>query len=261
MTEIFLDAIVEYKQRVNKGKQALFYAIKERAQICARPHLFKQSIRESGVVNLIAEIKKASPSKGVICDVFDPVDIAKIYQKHNAAAISVLTENKYFLGAPEMVKEITEKVDLPVLTKDFIIDEGQIYEAWSNGASAVLLIKSILDDGKLKNLIEITDSLGMDSLVEIHNEEELKQACDAGADIIGVNNRDLKTFEVNMQTCMDLIPKIPSNVVIVAESGFRSYEEIQNLKKIGAHAVLIGEIFMTADDIGNKIEEVMFGLK
>lgn len=259
MSEIFLDNIVEYKQRVNRGKKALFYAIKERAKECTRPHLFKQSILEPGTINLIAEIKKASPSKGVICDIFDPVGIARIYQKHKAAAISVLTENKYFMGSPEMVKQVTEKVDLPVLTKDFIIDEGQIYEAWSNGASAVLLIKAILDDAKLKSLIEVTDSLGLDSLVEVHNEEELQRACDAGASIIGVNNRDLKTFEVDMQTCVDLIPKIPRNVAIVAESGFHTHEEIQSLKKLGAHAVLIGEALMTAENIGNKIEEVMYG--
>ena len=211
MIEQFLDTIVEHKQRVNQGKKALFYAFKERAKKCKRPHLFKQSILKSGRVHLIAEIKKASPSKGVICDIFDPVGIAQIYQKHKAAAISVLTEDKYFMGSPELIKQITEKVELPVLTKDFIIDEGQIYEAQSNGASAVLLIKAILDGPKLESLIDVTRSLGLDSLVEVHNEDELNQACDAGADIIGVNNRDLHTFEVDMNTCTGLIPKIPKN--------------------------------------------------
>jgi len=243
MIKQFLDTIVEHKQRVNQGKKALFYAFKERAKKCERPHLFKQSILKSGGIHLIAEIKKASPSKGIICDIFDPIGIAEIYQRHKAAAISVLTEDKYFMGSPELIKQITEKVDLPVLTKDFIIDEGQIYEAWANGASAVLLIKAILDGVQLKSLIDVTRSLGLDSLVEVHNDDELNQACDAGADIIGVNNRDLQTFEVNMYTCTNLIPKIPKNKAIVAESGFRTYKEIQALKELGAHAVLIGEIF------------------
>lgn len=259
MSENFLDSIVEYKLRVNQGKKALFYALKERAAECERPHLFKQSILRPGEINLIAEIKKASPSKGIICENFDPVNIAETYSMHKVAAISVLTEDKYFMGSPELIKQITEKVTLPILTKDFIINEGQIYETWSNGASAVLLITAILNDEQLKSLIEVTNVLGLDSLVEIHNEDELKRACDAGADIIGVNNRDLHTFKVDMKTCDHLIPKIPKNKAIVAESGFRTHEEIQALNNLGVHAVLIGETLMMAEDIGNKIEEVMFG--
>jgi len=259
MIDNFLENIVSYKEQVNRTKAGIFSALKDRAIPCDQPHLFKQSILKPREISLIAEIKKASPSKGILCDVFDPIGIAMIYNKHKAAAISVLTEDKYFMGSPELVKQIIEKVSLPVLTKDFIIDEGQIYEAWSNGASAVLLITAILDGEKLKSLIGVANSLGLDSLVEIHNEDELNQACDAGADIIGINNRDLHTFKVNMDTCASLIPKIPSNKAIVAESGFRSYEEIQALKELGAHAVLIGETFMTAENIGNKIEEVMYG--
>lgn len=259
MIDNFLENIINHKKQTNRGKAGFFSAIKNRAKKRDQPHVFKQAIFKPGAISLIAEIKKASPSKGVICDIFDPVAIAKTYSNHKVDAISVLTEDKYFMGNPEMIKQITEEVTLPVLTKDFIIDEGQIYEAWSNGASAVLLIKAILDGAKLKNLIDVANSLGLDSLVEIHNEDELNQACEAGADIIGVNNRDLFTFEVNMDTCTSLIPKIPKNKAIVAESGFRSFEEIQTLKELGAHAVLIGETFMAAENIGNKIEEVMYG--
>jgi indole-3-glycerol phosphate synthase len=259
MIENFLENIVDYKKRVNRGKQPLYSALKRRARECERPHLFKRSILKPGEITLIAEIKKASPSKGIICESFDPIGIAQVYSKHKVAAISVLTEDKYFMGSPEMIKQITEKIELPVLTKDFIIDEGQIYEAWSNGASAVLLIVAILNDNELESLIRVANSLGLDTLVEVHCEEELQRACDAGADIIGVNNRDLQSFEVDIQTCIKLIPKIPNSKVKVAESGFHTYKEIQGLKGLGAHAVLIGETFMAAKDIGNKIEEVMHG--
>ncbi|MCK5178051.1 MAG: indole-3-glycerol-phosphate synthase, partial [Candidatus Omnitrophica bacterium] len=165
----------------------------------------------------------------------------------------------YFLGKPEFVKQISKAVNIPILAKDFIIDEGQIHEALANGANAVLLIVAILDDVQLKGLIDRARSLGLDCLVEIHNTNELKRACAAGAEIIGVNNRDLHAFVVDMQTCKRLIPKVPEGKIIVGESGFKKYSEVKALKNIGAHGVLIGETFMREQDIGKKIRKVLYG--
>ena len=259
MAEAFLTNILNYKQSIIKEKKDFYYSLKWKAKECARPHLFKDMISGPGQIKLIAEIKKASPSKGLIREHFDPISIAKIYAGNNAAAISVITEDKYFLGKPEFVKQIHEVVTIPILVKDFIIDDGQIYEALENGASAVLLIVAILDDSKLRDLIDTARSLGLDCLVEVHNENELKRACDAGAEIIGVNNRDLHAFVVNMQTCINIIPKIPEGKVIVGESGFKNYSQVKALKNIGAHGVLIGETFMREQDIGKKMKEVLYG--
>ena len=157
------------------------------------------------------------------------------------------------------MKHISDVVNIPVLVKDFIIDDGQIYEAQANGASAVLLIVAIVDDAKLKELIRTATSLGLDCLVEIHNESELKRAISAGAEIIGINNRDLMAFTVDMQTCMRLIPKIPKEKIIIGESGFKKYAEVRALKEAGAHGVLIGETFMRAKNISKKIKEVLYG--
>ena len=259
MTEAFLTNILDYKRVLIKEKKDFYFSLKWKAEKCARPHLFRDMIAGPGQIKLIAEIKKASPSRGLIREQFDPLSIAKIYAENNATAISVVTEDKYFLGKPEFVKQISEVVNIPVLVKGFIISDGQIYEALENGASAVLLIVAILEDTQLKELIDTARSLGLDCLVEIHNENELKRACDAGAEIIGVNNRDLHAFIVDMQTCMRIIPKIPAGKVIIGESGFKKYSEIKALKNIGAHGVLIGETFMREQDIGKKVRDVLYG--
>ena len=259
MTEAFLTNILNYKQALIKEKKDFYFSLKWKAKECARPHLFRDRIAGPGQIKLIAEVKKASPSKGLIRENFDPVAIAKIYAENNVAAISVLTEDKYFLGKPKFVKQISEVVNIPVLAKDFFINDGQIYEALVNGANAVLLIVGILDDLRLKELIHTAHSLGLDCLVEVHNENELKRGCDAGAEIIGVNNRDLHAFVVDMQTCARIIPKIPKGKVIVGESGFKKHSEVKALRKIGAHGVLIGETFMREEDIGKKIRRVLYG--
>lgn len=259
MTEAFLTNILDYKRALNKEKRDFYFSLKWKAKECVRPHWFRDMIDGPGQIKLIAEIKKASPSKGLIREDFDPVAIAKIYAENHATAISVLTEDKYFLGKPECIKQVSEVVNLPVLAKDFIIDEGQIYEALANGAHAILLIVAILDDAKLKALIDTAHSFGLDCLVEIHNESELKRACAAGAQVIGVNNRDLHAFVVDMQICNRLIPQIPEGKVIVGESGFKKYSQIKALKEIGAHGVLIGETFMREQNIGKKVKEVLYG--
>ncbi|MBZ0165312.1 MAG: indole-3-glycerol phosphate synthase TrpC, partial [Candidatus Omnitrophica bacterium] len=205
----------------------------------------------------IAEIKKASPSLGVIREDFDLLQIAEIYREHHAAAISVLTEDKYFLGKPAYVKKVSEYVRLPVLMKDFFIDENQIYEALVHGASAILLIAAILDDTEMKTLMRKAEELDIDCLVEVHDEQELERVLGLGAQIIGINNRNLHTFEVTLETCRQLIPKIPSGKIIVAESGIKTHDDIRELHELGAHAALIGETFMRAADIGQKISDVM----
>lgn len=259
MTEAFLTNILDYKRALNRSKRDFYYSLKWKARECARPHLFRDMLAEPGQIKLIAEIKKASPSQGVIREHFDPVSIAQIYAQNHATAISVVTEDKYFLGEPEFVKQISAAVRVPVLAKDFIIDDGQIYEALANGASAVLLIVAILEDAQLKELIDMARSFGLDCLVEVHNDRDLKRACDAGAEIIGVNNRDLHAFVIDMQTCARVIPKIPEGKIIIGESGFGKYSEIRRLKDMGAHGVLIGETFMREQDIAKKIKEVLYG--
>jgi len=259
VAEAFLHNILEYKKALISEKKDMYFSYKWKAKKCARPFMLRNKLGEPGQIKLIAEVKKASPSRGLIRDDFDPVAIAKIYAENHASAVSVLTEDKYFLGKPEYVKQISAAVNIPVLVKDFIIDDGQIYEALTNGANAILLITAILDDKKLCSLIDLAHSFGLDCLVEIHNENELKRAVAAGAEIIGINNRDLHAFVVDMQTCNRLIPKVPKGKLIVGESGFKKYSQLKELKNIGANGVLIGETFMKAPDIGKKVKDVLYG--
>ncbi len=256
----FLNTILEYKHNLLAQKKDFYAGLRKKAEAMAgngEKNSFKPSITHPGQINLIAEIKKASPSAGIIRKDFNIAEIARIYADHKAAAISVLTEDKYFLGQPEYVKTVSQCVDLPVLTKDFVVSDGQIAEAKVNGAAAVLLIVAILGDSELKNFLELAQGLGLDCLVEIHDEKELDRAVKAGAQIIGVNNRDLKTLDVNIKTSERLIPRIPKGRVIVAESGLRTHDDIRRVQDWGAHAVLIGETFMRAKDIGKKINEIM----
>ena len=259
MTANFLEMILEYKKEILKEKHIFLDSIKEKASSVkhTRYAVFKKAISKPGQINLIAEIKKASPSKGMLRDDFDLLDIARTYEENKAAAISVLSEDKFFLGKPEYVKTVSQETKLPVLTKDFIIDESQIYEAFVNGTSAVLLIVAILSDEQLKEFLEVARSLDIDCLVEVHDEQELNRALDAGVEIVGINNRNLKTFEVDLKVSEELIPKIPKDKVIVVESGIQSHENIEKFQRLGVHAVLIGETFMKAEDIGEKLREVM----
>jgi indole-3-glycerol phosphate synthase len=261
MAGSFLDNILEYKRGLIKEKAAFYASLQEKVGRRKQGRQFKKAVSQPGQVNLIAEIKKASPSKGLIREDFDPLAIARVYARAGAAALSVLTEDKFFLGEPEFIKEIRADINIPILTKDFIIDKGQIYEACFNGADAVLLIVAILGDGALKGLIDVASRLGLETLVEVHNEKELERACAAGAEIIGVNNRDLRTFVVDMDTTKRVAPKIPKGKVIVAESGYENSHQIEELKGLGVNAVLIGGTFMRAPDIGRKVKEIMGDLK
>jgi len=218
---------------------------------------FKKNISRPHHINLIAEIKKASPSKGILRGDFNPVKIAITYQAGGASAISVLTDERFFEGRLEYIPKVRENVSIPILRKDFFIDEYQIYETVASGAEAILLIPEILSMAQMSKFYNLATELGLDCLVEVHNEEDIEKALAIGASIVGINNRDLHTFKVDLGVTQRLIRLIPQNKVIVSESGIKSYEDIMFLKSLGVNAVLIGEVFMEADDIGAKMREMM----
>jgi indole-3-glycerol phosphate synthase len=216
---------------------------------------FERALKKKGI-SFICEVKKASPSKGVIAENFPYLQIAKEYEAAGASAISVLTEPEFFKGKNEYLQSIAKEVEIPVLRKDFIIDEFQIYEAKFLGASAVLLICAILENEKLKRYIELARSIGLSALVETHNETEAENALEAEEKIIGMNNRDLKTFNVDLQTTKRLCELIPSDVIKVSESGIKTSQDIQFLKECSVDAVLIGESFMLAQDKKGYMEKL-----
>ncbi len=216
---------------------------------------FEKSLRTPGI-SFICECKKASPSKGIIAQDFPYLEIAKEYERAGADCISVLTEPKWFLGKDEYLKEIAENVSIPCLRKDFVVDEYMIYEARILGASAVLLICSILNDGQIKEYLKICDELGLSALVEAHDEEEVRRAIKCGARIIGVNNRNLKDFSVDTDNSRRLRKLIPQDVLFVSESGVKSALDVKILKEIGADAVLVGETLMRAADKKDKLKEL-----
>jgi indole-3-glycerol phosphate synthase len=206
---------------------------------------------------LIAEIKKASPSAGVICPEFFPARIASQYEAAGASAISVLTDREFFKGGIEHIQQVRAAVKLPVLRKDFIIEELQLYEAAADGADAVLLIAAILDDRQLKDFRAIAEHLKMAALVEAHDEPELDRALAAGASLIGINNRDLRTFAVNLATTEKLAARMPDDVIVVAESGIQTRADVERVAKAGADAILVGESLMRSGDIAGKVKELL----
>lgn len=219
-------------------------------------HLRKENDRP---VSFICEIKKASPSRGVIAEDFPYLRIAQEYVSAGADAISVLTEPEYFQGEGRYLTEISREVPLPVLRKDFIIDEYQIYEAKLMRADAVLLICSLLDTAVIRDYLRLCSELGMSALVEAHSEEEISSALEAGARVIGVNNRDLKTFEVNLQNSIRLRSLVPQNIIFVAESGIQSPGDIATLQAAGVDAVLIGETLMRSKNKKEELNRLRYG--
>jgi indole-3-glycerol phosphate synthase len=217
---------------------------------------FEQAIRKDGV-SFICEVKKASPSKGLIAPDFPYLEIAKTYEQAGASAISVLTEPYYFQGANAYLSEIHREVSLPLLRKDFTVDEYMIYEAKTIGASAVLLICSLLDGETLKRYIGVADSLGLTALVEAHDSEEVAQALAAGARVIGVNNRDLKTFTVDINNSIRLRSLVPEEVLFVSESGIRTADDIRELARNHVNAALIGETMMRAGNVTQVLAQMI----
>lgn len=258
---MILDEIVlKNRQETEERKSRLPFAELERMAAASPPPLdFAAAIAREGI-NLIAEVKKASPSRGTLSPDFDPVQIAMAYAASGAAAISVLTEPRYFQGSLNSLSRIRNALinkGVPLLRKDFLSDPYQIYESRVYGADALLLIVAILTKTKLRGLIELSRDLGMDCLVEVHNEKEVETALDSGAAIIGINNRDLTTFEVDIATTERLRRFIPPGHIVVSESGLKTREDIEKLKALGVNAVLIGEALVSAPDIRAKIKELM----
>ncbi len=217
-------------------------------------------VNQANGLQIIAEVKKASPSKGLLCPDFNPVNLAQSYQRAGAAAISVLTDEKFFQGSLEDLRSVKAQVDLPVLRKDFIIDQYQLLEACEAGADAVLLIVAALEEKKLYQLHQEALRLGLTPLVEVHEAEEVKVALEIGATLIGINNRNLKTFEVKLENAFQLKQLIPDAVRVVAESGIRSNADLKRLKAAGFRAALIGETLVTASDPELKLQELLEGV-
>lgn len=257
-----LNTIADFaRQRVEAAKlQMSVQKIRQKALALASDFSFPFEKALSGEdISFICECKKASPSKGVIAQEFPYLTIAKEYEAAGASAISVLTEPKWFLGQNEYLAEIAKNVSVPCLRKDFIVDEYMIYEAKLLGASAVLLICSLLDTPVLKRYIGICDSLGLSALVEAHDEAEIHSALEAGARILGVNNRNLKDFTVDLGNSGRLRELVPSEVLFVAESGIRTADDVRRLKEANVNAVLIGETLMRAPDKKKMLDELRRG--
>jgi indole-3-glycerol phosphate synthase len=256
---MILSRIIEDKRRVVEEAKRLkpqADLVKELRNVSVSGS-FKKYISRPHHVNLIAEIKKASPSRGIIRGDFNPSRIAMTYQANGASAISVLTDERFFEGKLEYVRTVKEHVSLPVLRKDFIIDEYQIYESVAAGADAILLIAELMSTGELTAFYNLASSLGLDCLVEVHSEEDVEKALASGAGIIGINNRDLHTFKVDLGVTQKLLRMLPAGKIKVSESGIKTYEDVMFLKSMGINAVLIGEAFMEASDIAAKMREIM----
>lgn len=253
-----LDELSQYaSERVMRAKQIIsLEKLREQALSLPKGNFEFENALKGEEIAFICECKKASPSKGLICPDFNYLQIAREYQSAGADCISVLTEPKWFLGSDEYLKEIAGEVSIPCLRKDFTVDEYMIYEAKILGASAILLICSILSEPQLREYIKICDALGMSALVEAHDEYEISTALKVGARIIGINNRNLKDFSVDTDNSGRLRSLIPKDVLFVSESGVSSAEDVEKLRKIGADAVLIGEALMKAPDKRVKLAQL-----
>jgi indole-3-glycerol phosphate synthase len=226
---------------------------------CPPPRGFVEAINarlQLGQSAVIAEIKKASPSKGVLREKFDPVAIAKSYEQGGAACLSVLTDRKFFQGADEYLSQIHEVCVLPILRKDFIIDAYQVYEARAIGADCILLIVAALADTQLHDLANLATHLGMDVLVEVHNFQELERALSLNTRLIGINNRDLRTFETHLNTTLELSQCIPKKYIVVSESGIQTLSDITLLRQAGVYTFLVGEAFMKAEEPGEALKKL-----
>lgn len=255
MTKILSLILETQKKRIEvlrKNEAALVSLAKRAAPAIS----FEKAIKREGKISFIAEIKQASPSAGVLRKNFSHIEIAKTFEKCKAHAISVLTEEEFFLGKINYIEEIKKEVKLPVLRKDFILDEIQILESRAVGADAVLLIMRILDEVKFKKLYDLSKDLGMDVLTEVHSEKELRKVLNLGVNIIGINNRNLSTLKVEVEQTQKLIPFIPQDLVKVSESGINSLKDMLWLKGLGVNAVLVGESLMKADNLEAKLREL-----
>jgi indole-3-glycerol phosphate synthase len=257
MTDILEKIIARKRERLEEAKRQIpLTEMRASAPTSHGGGRFIAPLRREGV-NIIAEIKRRSPSKGLIRERFNPVEIAGNYTENGAAAISVLTEEDHFEGSLEILRDVRETTHLPLLRKDFIIDEYQIYEAVHAGADAILLIAAILDGELFDDLFQTARVLGLDALVEVHDQEELEKVMRYGVRLLGVNNRNLRTFETTLDTSLTLAAGLPKEITLVSESGIDTRDDIQQLREAGYHAVLIGEKLMRAEDEGAALRELL----
>lgn len=254
-----LDKIVATKRTEIAAAKELVAEAELREQLQSAPPVrgFFDAIANGNGIQLIAEVKKASPSKGIIRSDFDPVSIAQTYETSGATCISVLTDKEYFQGDLEYLRAIRQQVDRPLLRKDFILDSFQLLEARVAGADAVLLIAECLDDCNLRKLHNEAIDLGMTPLVEFYEPENLSRVVEAGATLIGINNRNLKTFETDLNHTIRLRDKIPPECLVVGESGIHSNDDVRRLEEAGVNAILVGERLMASDNIGQAVQDLM----
>jgi indole-3-glycerol phosphate synthase len=256
LEEIYQHKLVEVR---NRKKILSVQEICDKTKCLEKPkdffsHLQKKN--EKNEVALICEIKKASPSHGLIREDFNHIEIAQAYEKGGATCLSILTDEKYFMGKNEYLQEVRAVSKLPILRKDFIVDTYQIYEAKMLGADCILLIVAMLDDAKLQELEQCAFDAGLSVLVEVHSEEELQRASKLKSKLLGINNRDLKTLKVDLETSLFLSEKVPSNYVLVSESGIKSSVDIELLQQAGINCFLIGEHFMRQKDIAKAVHDI-----
>lgn len=254
-----LDEIIERKRQeiVIARKQAERDDWRSRVRDLPRPVSFEAALRKPGRIRVIAEVKKASPSAGVLRDPFLPVEIAQDYESHGADCLSILTDVDFFQGSIDYLRNVSLAVSLPLLRKDFVIDPVQVLEARVAGASAVLLIAECLERSSLADLVGEIRSLGMAPLVELYDPENLDAVLASGTTLVGINNRDLRSFQTDLSHTLDLLPIIPTDRVVVSESGIRTPADVQRLRQSGVQAILVGEAFMRAESPGSKLAELI----
>jgi indole-3-glycerol phosphate synthase len=254
-----LDEIVAAKRREIAAARATHpeHTLRQAAEAAPAPRDFFQALDRPGPIRLIAEVKKASPSAGLIRADFDPVAIAHEYQRHGAACVSVLTDEPYFQGSLENLRLVRAAIGLPVLRKDFILETYQLLEARAAGADAVLLIAECLDDCNLRKLFNEAVELGLTPLVELYEPENLSRVLEAGATLVGVNNRDLRSFQVDLAHTLRMREKIPSDCLLVGESGIHTRADVLRLEAAGVDAILVGEALIRQPDIGRAVDDLM----
>ena len=258
MTDILSEIVDHKRQEIAAAKAAIPEAeLRAKLATAPPPRDFFGALAARGPVALIAEVKRASPSVGLIRDDFDPVAIARTYEEHGASCISVLTDAKFFQGNLEDLRRVREAVGIPVLRKDFVLDTYQLLEARAAGADAVLLIAECLDDCQLRSLHNQATELGMAPLVELYEPENLPRVLDAGATLIGVNNRDLRSFKTDLEHVIRLRASVPDECLLVAESGIRTAADVEKLRAAGIDAMLVGESLMRSADIGAAVDDLL----
>ena len=262
-TDILAQILARKREEISQRRQLTpINSLQATARATSLPRGFASALRQqvaSGQVAVIAEIKKASPSQGVIRPDFVPREIARSYSDHGATCLSVLTDETFFQGHTEHLREARDEVALPVLRKDFIIDPWQVVETRAIGGDCVLLIVAALEFSQMSELASASRDLGMDVLVEVHDRSELEGALNLNSELIGINNRSLKTFDTRLETTLDLIKEIPVDRLIVTESGIHQVDDVQRMRDSGVNAFLVGETFMRAADPGSKLSQLFFG--